>query len=134
AAEASIEVDPLDEEAHRALMEALRRGGRPAAALAAYERLRAALAEELGVDPAPETRDLHVSILRGEGPREPVVSPAPRLHPADPGFVGRDPEVAELTERWSDAVAGRPSFVLIIGEAGIGKTRLAGAVAELARA
>ena len=38
-------------------------GGEPAPALAVFERLRTALVEELGVDPAPETRAVHLAPL-----------------------------------------------------------------------
>jgi DNA-binding SARP family transcriptional activator len=64
AAEAAVVASPYDETACRILMQAQVAAGEPAQALAAYERLRATLAEELGVDPAPATRDLHVAILR----------------------------------------------------------------------
>ena len=54
--------------------------------------------------------------------------------PGDPGFVGRAGEVGELAAAWEAAVGGRPGMVLVVGEAGIGKTRLLRAVAELAGA
>jgi DNA-binding SARP family transcriptional activator len=134
-AEAAVAADPLDEEAHRTLMLARYRAGRPADALAAYERLRTILAEELGADPGPETRALHVAILREETapPAGEAASRTPPPEPTDPGFVGRDDELARLAGRWSDAVAGHPRLVLLAGEAGIGKTRLATEVLRLAR-
>jgi len=54
--------------------------------------------------------------------------------PADAGFVGREAELADLARAWEGAVAGRPQMVLVSGEAGIGRTRLVQAVAELAAA
>jgi DNA-binding SARP family transcriptional activator len=122
-ARAATTADPLDEAAWRALMTAQVAAGAPAAALASYEQLRATLADELGTDPAPETQALHLSILRG----------APAA-PNDGGFVGREGELGDLAGAWAGAVGGRPGLVLIGGEAGIGKTRLAQAVAELAGA
>jgi DNA-binding SARP family transcriptional activator len=62
---AAVADDPLDEDAHRALMLAQQLAGGPGAALATYERLRERLADELGADPAPETAELHLAILRG---------------------------------------------------------------------
>lgn len=66
AAEAAVAADPYDETACRILMRAQVAAGEPARALAMYERLRATLADELGVDPAPATRDLHRAILRDQ--------------------------------------------------------------------
>jgi hypothetical protein len=48
--------------------------------------------------------------------------------------VGREGELADLTRAWEGAVAGQPRLVLVAGEAGIGKTRLVEAAAELASA
>ncbi len=44
-------------------------------------------------------------------------------------LVGRDREVAELTDRWQRTRSGVASFAAVVGESGIGKTRL---VAEFA--
>jgi DNA-binding SARP family transcriptional activator len=63
-AEAAARADPLDEAACRILMRAYDATGEPARALVQFERLRAVLAHELGVDPAPATRELHIGILR----------------------------------------------------------------------
>jgi DNA-binding SARP family transcriptional activator len=65
AAEVAVRADPLDEVAYRTLLTAYNSAGEPARALIAFERLRQTLARELGVDPAPATRELHVSILQG---------------------------------------------------------------------
>ena len=71
-AEAAIAADPLDEAAHRWYMSASAAAGEQAKALAAYEALRQRLGRELGADPAPQTRELHLAILReqdgGRGP------------------------------------------------------------------
>jgi DNA-binding SARP family transcriptional activator len=64
AAQAAVHSDPFDEAAHRILMRAYDAVGEPVRALTAYQRLRRVLADELGVDPAPPTRDLHTRILR----------------------------------------------------------------------
>src|SRR5205085_1839583 len=58
--------DPYDEAALRLLMRAEVAAGRPAGALNAYDSARTRLAEQLGVEPAPETRVLHLALLRGE--------------------------------------------------------------------
>ncbi|MEV0718048.1 AAA family ATPase, partial [Asanoa sp. NPDC050611] len=129
AALAAGRADPFDEDAVRALMRAHDALGEPAKALEVYERLRALLAEELGVDPAAATRDLHVAVLRGRTtPADvPVFQPPP-----PPRLAGRDAEIDRLAGAWRDAGAGRPRLVLVTGEPGIGKTRLAVELARLA--
>lgn len=72
AAEAAAMADPLDERAHRMLMCASHAAGEPGRALAVYGRLRATLSRELGVDPAPATRELHIAILRDQTNLDPV--------------------------------------------------------------
>jgi DNA-binding SARP family transcriptional activator len=131
-AEAAAHADPLDEEAARAAMQALFLGGERGRALAAYDRLRLVLSESLGADPAPETARLHVAMLREEPLPPPQPGPSVTRGPLDPGFVGRTRELADLSHAWTDAVAGRPSLVLLAGEAGIGKTRLAAEAIRLA--
>ena len=48
---------------------------------------------------------------------------------ASRGLVGRDRELGELAAAWEKAAGGEPGVGLVVGEAGIGKTRLAGALA-----
>lgn len=65
---------PLRESAHRLVMRAHLVAGNRAAAVAAFERLRSALADELGLDPSEQTQQLHLAAL-GAAPR-PVVGEA----------------------------------------------------------
>ena len=66
-AQAAMTADALDEAAHRWYMSAAAAAaGEPARALAAYAVLRERLAEELGADPAPQTQQLHLAILRDQ--------------------------------------------------------------------
>ena len=129
----AVAADATDEAAGRLLMRALVASGVPARALTVYEQLRANLADELGVDPAPQTRQLHQAILREEAGR-----PATTARPAGPGWssslVGRAAELTTLRAALTAAAGGRAATVVIVGEAGIGKTRLAEELVEQARA
>ncbi|MFJ1935364.1 AfsR/SARP family transcriptional regulator [Kitasatospora sp. NPDC088160] len=62
---------PLHERLHAQLIRALAAGGRGAEALAAYQRLRARLADTFGSDPGPQLRAAHLAVLRGELPAPP---------------------------------------------------------------
>lgn len=134
AAEAAIATDPLDEEAHRAAMLAHQRTGRRNQALLAYERLRRSLADELGVAPTPETRELHRAIVQEQQPNvDRARERMPGSEAPDPRFVGREGELATLRTAWTQAVEGHGGLFLLIGEAGIGKTALAVRLQAMAR-
>ncbi len=118
---------PYRERFRGQLMLALYRAGRQADALEAYRQAHRVLAEELGVEPVPEIKELHQRILRAD----PALSyylvrdAAPRLLPRDvPDFTGRDADL-----RWLDGVADTPGSMAVItaiaGTAGVGKTALA---------
>ena len=152
--EALVAEEPLRERLHAQRMLALYRSGRQAEALEAYRRARAALVEEIGIEPGPELRRLHEAILRQDPSLEPPAAEAVELPPAGreaprplgaigsrsaaetPGsaFVGREPELAELVAGLDDAFAGRGRLFLVVGEPGIGKSRLAEELIAFARA
>jgi len=80
AAAAAVSGDPYDERARRSLMRAFAAAGEPARALASYAELRDLLQEELGADPAPETQQLHLAVLREqEPPPDPAAVSVPCL-------------------------------------------------------
>jgi DNA-binding SARP family transcriptional activator len=128
-------LDPLSEELHRDLFRRLAAAGDRGAALAAYADLRRRLLTTLGVGPSEATRAL-VEDLSVEHP-SPDGSFPHRLRRVERSpFVGRASEVELLRTVWQRAHEGvRPQLALVVGEPGIGKTRLAARVAaEVAEA
>lgn len=123
----AVAADRFDEAAHRLLMTSYGTVGETSMALAVYERLRGALATDLGVDPAPQTRAVYLAVLRELSPTVEIPAPTGGVvpGPAPVPLPGREAEVARLRAAWSAAAAGEPAVLLIVGEAGIGKTRLA---------
>jgi DNA-binding SARP family transcriptional activator/tetratricopeptide (TPR) repeat protein len=144
--------DPLHERFWAQLMTALSRSGRPAEALEEYQAVRRRLADELGVDPSEELRQLYQAILGGgplpgeppepepaaAGPGEPppAAGPAPeprvvprQLPPAVRGFTGRTAELAGLDALLDEHQGGGPGgpvmITAIAGTGGVGKTALA---------
>ncbi len=116
-----VECDPLDELAHQRLIERLAAAGDRAGAIRTYRGFVERLRRELGVAPSARTREL-VEQLRVEAPVRPTPAPTgPRLLP----LVGRELELAQLDGAWRSAASGAGAAALIVGEAGIGKTRLA---------
>ncbi|MGH2373940.1 MAG: ATP-binding protein, partial [bacterium] len=122
-----LHIDAVHEEAHRGLMVTYARQGKRHQAIRQYQRCRELLAEELGVEPSPETQETYQRILAGR------IGPAPTVEraPAGPPLVGRDAEL-DLLEEHLDGAAARGRGVFLGGEAGVGKTRLCEAFLEFA--
>lgn len=128
-----IAEEPLRERLRAQHMLALYRSGRQAEALEAYRNARTSLVEAIGVEPGPQLRRLHEAILRQDPQLEPPetvrASRLPsELDTATP-LVGREADMEWLRAHWRPALGGAGRLVLVAGERGIGKTRLA---AELA--
>jgi DNA-binding SARP family transcriptional activator len=120
-------LDPWREDAVRTLIALRYEAGDRAGALTEYERFRAGLDAEMGVEPMPETVCVYERVLAyaataavgGNAPAD-LDSPAVSALP----FVSREREMDVLREAWSGASRGTGSSLLIVGEAGIGKSRL----------
>ncbi|MCM3656382.1 hypothetical protein M3147_03870 [Agromyces mediolanus] len=127
---------PLDEAAVAGRLEALAAAGRRAEALAEYAAFRGRLAEELGVDPSPALVAVHARLLREAPPigaaatvaaasaRTPAAGVRLGLRAAPNPLLGRDDDVREVARLLHDH-----RLVTVLGAGGLGKTRLAQAVA-----
>jgi DNA-binding SARP family transcriptional activator len=139
---------PLRESAHRCRMAAHAASGNRGQALRAYQDVRRLLAEELGVDPAPDTEAAYLELLGV--PSSPSLSPSssPSASPLWPSslaaptsaaaadarpradarlvapFVDRTKEMGTISAAWGGAAQARRQLLYITGEAGVGKTRL----------
>ncbi len=117
-----LQHDPLREETHRRLIRLYALSGDRAAALRAYHACATILQRELDVEPGPATREVYERLLS----LEPATAPPPGVKlPATFPLIGRQAEWARLQAAWQSALHAGPQLVLISGEAGIGKTRLA---------
>jgi DNA-binding SARP family transcriptional activator len=123
-AERVLRADPLREEVYRQLMRLHDTRGDRAQALRAYHVCASTLDRELGVEPSPATEAVYQAVVRRE-PRPASATPV-----GGPPLVGRGVERARLVAAWRSTIAGQAHYVLVSGEAGVGKSRL---VEELRR-
>src|SRR6266699_3649344 len=125
-----VALDPLAEEASRRLMRMSLARGDAAAALQVYASLQAHLAEALEITPSPETVALAehsralAAGLRSATARQSTAESRPPSELVAP-LLGRSAAFRQLVGRFQQARVGQPQAVLVVGEAGIGKTRLA---------
>lgn len=136
---ALLKQDPADEPVHRELMRVYAVTGHRHEALRQYQACIDALTAELNVTPEPETDALYTQILHREV-TPPVVlnraTPAPASEEAerDPPLVGRQIELESIRTSLDHARSGHGRIILIAGESGVGKTRLASEVLRIAAA
>ncbi|MCA1842244.1 MAG: AAA family ATPase, partial [Actinobacteria bacterium] len=141
--EVLIRAQPFRERLWAQLIVALYRSGRQADALNTYQRLRALLVSELGLEPSPPLRELEAAVLRHDpdlavpagiaAPVAVVTTTNGQVGSADPGrsltqrtpFVGREEERAELRRLMEQTRTGTGALVMVGGEPGVGKSRLA---------
>ena len=134
AAEALAELEalgaehPLRENIAALHVRALYAVGRQADALAVYEQVRRALADQLGIDPSKELAEVHLAVLRSDpalAPPAPDHAPRTNLKTRLTSFVGRDEEVTRIGK-----MLDASRLVTLVGPGGAGKTRLAGETAQ----
>lgn len=126
-----VAAHPLRERLAAQLMRALAATGRTADALAVHERIRARLADDLGVDPGTELSAVQLAVLRGEIAAEQQPAPPQRqrrrsnVRVSLTSFIGREAEVARVS-----TLLERGRLVTVVGPGGAGKTRLANEIAR----
>ena len=135
-----IDLDPLDESAHVRRMELLAVAGDRAGAVRQYRACVAVLERELGVEPLAETTARYEAIRDRQSPAvahpavaEPHLMPQPALDLGRLPLVGRDVALRRV-DAIRRGIASDGRVVVLAGEPGIGKSRLAQAIADEARA
>ena len=120
-----VGIDPLNETAHRQLMESYLQAGQSNAALKQYQALEQILRKELNLDPQPETRELYKRIRRGEAKpvrvekRTELIAPQHNLPHQLTMFIGREKEQHQVI-----SLIAKKRLVTLVGAGGIGKTSL----------
>jgi predicted ATPase/DNA-binding SARP family transcriptional activator len=122
-----LELEPLHEEAHRALMWFMAKGDQRGAALAQFETCRYVLREELGIEPSEATLLLRDEIARSGGFTE-LGEPAGQLV-TRPAGAETSPLVAAIAPAATGGAAARPHTLDLPGPL----TTLVGREQELAR-
>ena len=149
-----VNAEPTREDFTAKLMIALYRSGRRADALGVYQRIRAALIDELGLDPAQELQRLHQLMLEADpeldlpelpvttqpAPSAPALTvpaghPAPAQLPAEiPDFVGRQREIDQFVRPLTGPDVQGLQVVNVVGRPGIGKSAFVTHTARVVRA
>jgi DNA-binding SARP family transcriptional activator len=117
-----LQTDSLREETYRTLIRLHALNNDRAAALTVYHTCAETLSKELGVEPDSATRELYERLLRSDAQLSRINAPA---RPISTPLVAREREWRRLVTEWKKASNGELRTVLLSGEAGIGKTRLA---------
>jgi DNA-binding SARP family transcriptional activator/predicted ATPase len=118
-----IDLDPLSEDRYRRLMRLYALNNDRASALRVYQSCVSTLQREMGIDPDPVTRQAYEQLMQQETPSMQPIFLQP-LPIANPTLIGREREWKQLHDAWQHIAGGGPHFVLMTGEAGVGKSRL----------
>lgn len=138
--EAHVAAHPLREHGCGLLALAMYRSGRQADALTVLRTTRMRLADELGIDPGVALQQLqqdiliHAPTLEGDQSTPRVRIPTPPPVVDRDVFIGRETALQRLADALAETTYGRGRVALVVGEPGIGKTRLLRQFAELAAA
>jgi DNA-binding SARP family transcriptional activator len=119
-----IDLEPTDETAVRFEMQAHLALGDKAAALRSYHRYAEVLERDLAVEPGEAIEALYQQLRAGAVKRDDM-QVTDLASVAESPFIGRELEWKQLNEVWKNARQGGARLVLVTGEPGIGKSRLA---------
>lgn len=124
-----VALDPLSEPAHRTVMRLHATLGRRGAALRQYQACADVLRRELGIEPDAATQRLYREILRQASTPSSLSTDGADSSAASPDrssapLAGRAVELRRLNEAAVAARRGHGRVVVVLGEAGIGKSRL----------
>ena len=125
-----VGLDPLCEAYYQTLMRLHVRNHDRSSALRVYHQCMRNLQRELGVSPSKETQDIFMQALKSEDLLAAQAELPPYAATRPPPLVGRKAEWERLVSRCRLVTEGEAHFVLIMGEPGIGKTRLAEALLD----
>jgi DNA-binding SARP family transcriptional activator len=129
----AAEADPFNEPAQRSFMKLLIRTGDKAAAVGQFRRFARLARSELGVEPDAETISLLAEMKRPAhigSVGNAQIPAAPAIQPERAPLMGRSDERQVTAALLDAAIAGSGKGILLVGEAGIGKSRFAEWVAE----
>jgi DNA-binding SARP family transcriptional activator len=125
---------------HGRLMLALYRAGRRSEALRVFHRIRATLADELGLEPGPDLQHVHRAVLASDqvddgfgvapavqaavtaGGTPPRAVDPPAQLPPDVALVGRDAELSRVERMLVDHAGTASIAVSVVGTPGVGTT------------
>jgi len=113
------QLEPLNEATYLTLMRLHALSGDRSGALRVYHTCATTLQQELGASPGAALRSAYEQLIAVD------TAVDEREAPATAPLVGRDAAWRRMQAAWKTAAAGRPLLLLLAGEAGIGKTRLA---------
>jgi DNA-binding SARP family transcriptional activator/tetratricopeptide (TPR) repeat protein len=131
-----VRLEPLEEVGYRTLMELQADAGDRAGAISTFHKCAEILDHELQVKPSQATQEFAERLLSSDDPDIPPahISRHARARLVQRArLVGRNREFDQVLESWRSVVKGRPRLLVVMGDAGVGKSRLISELAQKAR-